>query len=80
MAPASSTTGIASQPVKIPVGSVDFPNSKTHTIYTNVDHGLNPVTQLTAVNTGVSAAQRGLNYGTGSGTCLLYTSPSPRDS
>ena len=72
MAPASSTTGIASQPVKIPVGSVDFPNSKTHTIYTNVDHGLNPVTQLTAVNTGVSAAQRGLNYGTGSGTEAVF--------
>ena len=65
MAPASSTTGIASQPVKIPVGSFNFPNSKVHTIYTDADHGLNPVTQ-------VSIASSGGGYGTGGGTEEVY--------
>ena len=58
--------------IKIPVGTTNYPVSKSHTVYTDVDHGLNPVTQLTAVNTGISAAQRGLNYGTGSGTEAVF--------
>ena len=57
---------------KIPVGTYNYPVSKSHTVYTDVDHGLNPVTELTAVNTGIAGSQRGLNYGTGSGTEAVF--------
>ena len=65
MAPSSSTTGIASQPVKFPVYYPNYPDSKVHTIYTDADHGLNPVTQ-------VSIASSGGGYGTGGGTEEVY--------
>ena len=65
MAPSSSTTGVSSAPVKFPVYYPDYPNSKTHTIYTDIDHGLNPVTQ-------VSIASSGGGYGTGGGSEEVY--------
>ena len=65
MAPTNSTTGISTQSYKIPAGSLNFPNSKSHTIYTDVDHGLNPVTQ-------VSIASSGGGYGTGGSADEVY--------
>ena len=65
MAYTSSTTGIHTNAVKFPIGTLNYPLSKTHTIYTDVDHGLNPVTQ-------VSIASSGGGYGTGGGSEEVY--------
>jgi len=59
----STNAGVGT--VKIPVGTPNFPISKSHTIYTDVDHGLNGIRK-------VSIASSGAGYGTGGGSDETY--------
>ena len=59
----STVAGIGT--IKIPVGTQNFPISKSHTIYTDVDHGFNGIEK-------VSIASSGAGYGTGGGSDETY--------
>ena len=59
----STVAGIGT--IKIPVGTLNFPISKSHTIYTDVDHGFNGIEK-------VSIASSGAGYGTGGGSDETY--------
>jgi len=50
---------------KIPVGTFQYPLSKAHTIFTDIDHGLNGIQK-------VSIASSGFGYGTGGATDEIY--------
>ncbi len=63
--PPDSTTGIATAAVKIPINTLNYPISKSHTIYTDIDHGFNGITK-------VSIANSGAGYGTGGAADEIY--------
>ena len=59
----STNAGVGT--IKIPVGTLNFPISKSHTVFTDVDHGFNGIQK-------VSIASSGAGYGTGGGSDETY--------
>ncbi len=63
-----TTVGFTTNSAKIPVGTLNYPVSKTHTIYTDIDHGLNPVIEVEVADD----TNRGKGYGTGGAETVYY--------
>lgn len=60
-----TSAGIKTDGTKIPVDHFQYPLSNLHTIFTNIDHGLNGIQK-------VSIANSGAGYGTGGATDEIY--------